>query len=371
MKKSEVIFKKASYDYKILKPALFEMIDSLRKDRIKRQDRVLIKPNFLLPAGPEKAILTHPLIVKAVAEYVLSRGAIPQISDSPAIGSFEKILKEGMYKKTFEGIDIEFKEFKESIKVDIGEPFGSIDIAKDAVEADVVINLPKLKTHSQMLLTLGIKNMFGCIVGYKKPEWHFRTGVDREMFARLLVQINYAIKPSITLIDGILAMEGQGPGKGGTPRHLGILVGSSDAASADMAICSMLGIEPDKLLTIKVAKKMGLVGNKVNIQGDFHMINDFAFPEQMSLVFGPKVFHKYMRKHMVQRPVVDNLVCMLCGECWKYCPAKAITPCKKRIEIDYDKCIRCYCCIEVCPNGAIKSAETLQGKVMRWLSRSV
>lgn len=360
----KVIFKKAAYDYETLKPILFEMIDFISGDCIKRQDRVLIKPNLLLPAKPEKAILTHPLVVRIVAEYIQSKGGYVQISDSPATGSFEKILKEGGYKKTLKDIGVEFKEFQTSVKVDIGEPFGSIDIAKDAVEADVVINLAKLKTHSQMLLTLGVKNMFGCIVGLKKPEWHFRTGVDREIFAKLVVQIYNAIKPSITIIDGILAMEGQGPGKSGIPRHLGILVGSNNASAADMAVCRMLGVEPDNLLTVKEAKKTGLVSNKIHISGDFYMINDFLLPAQTSLMFGPKVFHKFMRKHLLQRPLADNHICQLCGECWQYCPTKAITKREKGIGFDYDRCIRCYCCIEVCPHGALRSAEPLPGKIL-------
>jgi uncharacterized protein (DUF362 family)/Pyruvate/2-oxoacid:ferredoxin oxidoreductase delta subunit len=360
----KVIFKKAAYDYETLKPILFEMIDSLGGDCIKRQDRVLIKPNLLLPAKPEKAILTHPLAVRVVAEYIQSKGGYAQISDSPATGSFEKILKESGYKKTFKDIGVEFKEFKTSVKVAIGEPFGSIDIAKDAVEADVVINMAKLKTHSQMLLTLGVKNLFGCIVGLKKPEWHFKSGTDREIFAKLLVQICNAIKPSITIIDGILAMEGQGPGKSGIPRHLGILVGSNNAHAADMAICSMLGIESDNLLTVKEAKKTGLVGKKIYISGDFYMVNDFLLPAQTSLMFGPKLFHKFMRKHLLHRPVSDNHICQLCGECWRYCPAKAITKQGKGVDFDYDRCIRCYCCLEVCPHGALRSAEPLPGKIL-------
>ncbi|MBC8199920.1 MAG: DUF362 domain-containing protein [Desulfobacterales bacterium] len=360
----KVIFKKAAYNYETLKPILFEMIDALSGNCIKRHDRVLIKPNLLLPAKPEKAILTHPLIVRIVAEYILNKGGCVQISDSPAIGSFEKILKEGGYKKVLNGLDVEFKEFKTSVKVDIGEPFGSIDIAKDAVEADVVINLAKLKTHSQMLLTIGVKNLFGCIVGLKKPEWHFKSGTDREIFAKLLVQIYNAIKPSITIIDGILAMEGQGPGKSGIPRHLGIVVGSNNAPAADMAICSMLGIEPDNLLTVKEAKKSGLTNNNLYISGDFYMVNDFLLPARTSLMLGPKLFHKFMRKYLLQRPVTDNHICQLCGECWQYCPTKAITKQEKGIDFDYDRCIRCYCCIEVCPHGALRSAEPLPGKIL-------
>ncbi len=365
---SKVIFKKASYNYKTLKPVLFEMIAALDEDLINKQDRVLIKPNLLLPAKPENAVLTHPLVVRAVAEYVLSKGGIPLISDSPATGSFEKIKVEGGYYKAFRDLDVEFKPFINSIKVNIGEPFGGIEIAREVFEVDVIINLPKLKTHTGMLLTLGVKNLFGCIVGLKKPEWHLRSGIDREMFARLLVQICHAVNPSITIVDGILAMEGQGPGKRGIPRPLGILVGGRNAFAVDMAICTVLGLDPNELLTHKAAKKLGLASNEVHVNGHLNIVNDFKFPELRPLICGPKPLHKFIRKHMIQRPEIEDLLCSLCGECWQYCPSKAITCNNDKIDFDYDICIRCYCCIEICPYGALRATEPLPARIMRRLS---
>ena len=173
---TKIIFKKADYEYERLRPIVFDMIENLTPNLIKEDTRVLLKPNLLLAAEPEKAIITHPNLVKAVAEYVISKGGILQISDSPAIGSFEKIIMTGGYKEAFQNIDVFFKEFELSKPIYIGKPFGEIDIAVDAIETDVVINLPKLKTHAQMLLTLGVKNLFGCIIGYRKPEWHFSSG---------------------------------------------------------------------------------------------------------------------------------------------------------------------------------------------------
>jgi ferredoxin len=219
-----------------------------------------------------------------------------------------------------------------------------------------------------MLLTLGVKNMFGCIIGFQKPEWHLRTGVDREMFARLLVRIYNAVKPSITIVDGILAMEGQGPGKSGTPRYLGLLIGGRNAFAVDRLICSLLGIDPDRLLTNKVAKELGLCSNEIYANGDFNIVDNFRFPELGSLLYGPKPFQRIMRKHIIQKPVVDNFLCELCGECWQYCPAKAITDNRKKIDFDYDTCIRCYCCIEVCPHGALSAKETLPGRLLRRFS---
>jgi len=361
----KVIFRKAEYDSG-LRPLIFEILDSLAGDRIRDKSRVLIKPNLLAPAQPGKAILTHPLIVRAAAEYVLQKGGLPLISDSPAMGTFERVMKESGIKEALKGLDVECREFKRSASVDVGPPFNKIEIAEDAINADLVINLPKLKTHAQMLLTLGIKNLFGCVVGLRKPEWHFRTGVDREMFARLLVRIYRAVSPGVTLLDGVLAMEGQGPGKGGRPRHLGILVAGTDALAVDITVCRMLGLAPETLLTNRMASETG-PATGILVDGEMPVIKDFRFPEITPLVFGPRSLHGFMRRHLVQRPVCDDSLCRSCGECSKYCPARAITAENHKLRFDYDACIRCYCCLEVCPHGAIRAVETLYGRITRKL----
>jgi len=358
-----VIVKRSSYDYDVLRPHIFSFLDRFAGPSIRPKTDVVIKPNFLAPAPPEKAILTHPLIVRAAAEYVIMKGARPVISDSHAMGSFEKVLRTGGFFSALEGLDVEFREFKKISVVDIGEPFGKIEIAGEALDAAVLINLPKLKTHAQMLLTLGVKNLFGCIVGLRKPEWHFRTGVDREMFARLLFRVHAAVNPAVTILDGILAMEGQGPGRGGIPRHLGVIMGSNSAVALDMTVCRMLGLPAEDLLTNRMAEK-GLI-DQIEIEGDLPQIDDFRLPSITPLVFGPPRLHGFMRRHLVQRPEVDQAACIACGACWEYCPARAISPDKNNIIFDYDKCIRCYCCIEVCPQGALSAKETFAGKTVR------
>jgi uncharacterized protein (DUF362 family)/Pyruvate/2-oxoacid:ferredoxin oxidoreductase delta subunit len=359
-----VIAKQSSYDYRVLRPHVFELLDRFIGASIDRKSNVVIKPNLLAPASPEMSVLTHPLMVRAVAEYVIGKGARPRISDSHAMGTFKTVLKTGGFLDALDGLDVEFAEFKKSVFVDVGKPFGKIEIAEDALAADVLINLPKLKTHAQMLLTLGVKNLFGCIVGLRKPEWHFRTGVDRDMFARLLVKIQTAINPAVTILDGILAMEGQGPGKGGLPRQLGVVIGSDSAIALDISVCRMLGIEPDDLFTNRAARAMGF-DSPIDIIGDLPLIKDFKFPSISPLVFGPSRMHGFMRRHLVQRPAADMHLCKACGECRQYCPAKAISLEKERLTFDYEKCIRCYCCIEVCPHAALTSKETAAGKIAR------
>jgi uncharacterized protein (DUF362 family)/Pyruvate/2-oxoacid:ferredoxin oxidoreductase delta subunit len=362
---SEVFIRKAEYDYKTLKPIFFEVMDRTAGNIIQKDSRVVIKPNLLTPASPDKAIVTHPLIIKAAVDYVLDKGARPVISDSSAISSLDKIIKESGIGSALDGLNVEYREFKTSVAVDVGKPFNEIEIAADAVNTDFLINLPKLKTHAQMLLTLGIKNLFGCIVGMKKPEWHLRAGIDREMFARLLVKIYKAVNPAVTIMDGILAMQGEGPGKGGEPRHIGMILGSRDAAAVDITVCKILGIQPDRLLTNKFAIEQGLAAGEIAVDGDMPEVKDFKFPEMAPLVFGPRRIHGFMRRHLVQRPVSDDSFCKLCGECWNYCPAKAITHDRKKIYFNYEKCIRCYCCIEVCPHGALSAHETVIGKTAR------
>ncbi len=369
MRKSKVVIRQASYDYRTLRPIIFEIADTFCRGLIRPGSRVVIKPNLLAPAPPDKAIVTHPLVVRAVAEYAVQKGGRVQISDSPAMGSFERVLNESGLRDALKGLDVEFKEFKKSVEIDVGEPFRRIDMARDAMDADILINLPKLKTHTQMLMTMGVKNLFGCIVGLRKPEWHLRTGVNRELFASLLVKIHNAVRPAVTIIDGILSMEGEGPGKSGIPRNLGIIAGSNDAIAMDITICRMLGIEPYSVFTIKAANQMGHTNDAIEVIGEVPAIENFKTPDITPLVFGPQILRGFMRRHLVQRPLPIPSSCRLCGECWRYCPAKAISRDGSRIGIDYEKCIRCYCCIEVCPHAALQTKEPLLGKAFRKLKR--
>jgi uncharacterized protein (DUF362 family)/Pyruvate/2-oxoacid:ferredoxin oxidoreductase delta subunit len=361
-----VIVRNATYEYDQVRPIVFQMLDKLAGDKIQPGLHVLIKPNVLSAARPEDAILTHPQVIRAVVEYVLQKGARAQVSDSPAIGSFEKIMRQNGTTDALQGLDVACRPFKEVLNADIGKPYGRIEIARDAVEADLIINLPKLKTHSQMLLTLAVKNMFGCIVGFKKSQWHLRAGVDTQAFARLLVAIHQAVCPAVSILDGILAMEGEGPGKRGRPRKIGVLMGSDNSFALDMAVCRMIGVPDVDMPMLKVARDSQLIP-AWEIDGTLPQVLNFQLPGAANLVFGPIFFQNFLRRHTVALPVCDQPLCKLCGKCRTICPARAIEDMNHKIEFDYGKCIRCYCCIEVCPYGALHSRETLGGRLTRKL----
>jgi uncharacterized protein (DUF362 family)/Pyruvate/2-oxoacid:ferredoxin oxidoreductase delta subunit len=350
---TRVIVKQSSYDYKELRADVFEVLSSLDSGLITKGSRVLIKPNLLTAAKEGQAVTTHPLVVKAVAEYVISKGGIARVSDSPPLGSFEKIITACGLKEALAGMPVTVGEFRESRKAASGGKFKNLEIASDALQAEIMINLPKLKTHSQMVLTLAVKNLFGSVVGMKKAEWHLRVGDNRELFAEMLVAVYRALLPAINLLDGILAMEGDGPGTGGTPRRLGVLLGSDDALSLDMAACRMVGLDPFDLPTNKAARDMGLV-KEYEVSGPLPEVRDFALPPASEILFGPKFTHKFMRRHLTSRPASVKDLCKLCNECVRMCPAGALKGGRRELEFDYDKCIRCYCCVEVCPHGAMK-----------------
>jgi len=360
---SRVIVRQATYDYDRLKPTVFEIFDALGGAGIVPGSRVLIKPNLLSPAKPDDAVLTHPLVIRATAEYALARGGRVRIGDSQALGSFERILTTGGARAALSGLDVECAEFSASRKVDIGEPFGRVDLAADALDADVVVNLPKLKTHGMMQLTLGVKNLFGCVVGLRKPEWHMRAGINHDLFARLLVQISRAVNPSVTLLDGILAMEGEGPGKGGTPRRLGVLMGSTDTVAVDRAASALVGMDPEALPTNRAARELGMAGSEIEIDGTIPAVDDFEIPGMRA----SGRLTSLLRNRLVRKPAVDALACTLCGECRAYCPAKAITEEGGRLRFDYETCIRCFCCLEVCPHGALRIRESIPARLVRTL----
>jgi uncharacterized protein (DUF362 family)/Pyruvate/2-oxoacid:ferredoxin oxidoreductase delta subunit len=353
----------ASYEYPALRSAVFDILDRLDGNRIKQGTSVLIKPNLLTAAPPEAAITTHPLVVRATAEYALGKGARVRVSDSNAMSSFAKVVEVTGLRTALKGLPVELFELKEPRRVATGGTFGTIELARDSLGADVVVNLPKLKTHSQMGLTLAVKNLFGCVVGTGKPEWHFRVGENKELFAELLVHIYKAVRPAINLMDGILAMEGDGPGMGGTPRTLGVLMGSKDAVALDMAACRILGVEPSWLPTNRAAARMGLSAEP-EISGPMPEIKGFKIPDTRELLFGPSFARGFLRRHIATRPSAVEALCRDCGECARVCPAGAIEAAQGGPRFDYEKCIRCYCCLEVCPAGAMRKRHS-------WLRRVV
>jgi uncharacterized protein (DUF362 family)/Pyruvate/2-oxoacid:ferredoxin oxidoreductase delta subunit len=362
---SHVLVRQATYESDVLRPLIFEMMEAMGGGKIHKGSRVLIKPNLLAPATPQQAILTHPAIVRLVTEYVLEKGVRPLIADSPAIGPFELILRRSGIRDALEGLDCECRPFQSSVKIDVGEPFGAIAIAEEAVRADVIVNLAKLKTHSQMLLTLAVKNLFGCIVGYQKLEWHMRAGVDRQMFARLLVRIGLTLRPTFNILDAILALEGDGPGRGGVPKQIGLLVAGRDPFAVDLAACRMLGLDQERVPLLKAAGEEHGPLPEPEIDGTLSMIRGFRLPSLTPLIYGPRFLHAFIRRQLLRRPVCEETLCRMCGECWKICPAGAITPGKEALCFDYNHCIRCYCCIEICPFGALRTAETLAGRIVR------
>lgn len=362
---TDVEIRSAAYDCG-LKPTIYDMLAKGGVATAAR-GRVLIKPNLLLAAKPQLAITTHPLVVRAVAQFVRDHGGTPIIADSPAVGSMARIYRVGGYREALQDLDVPFQAFGHEKMMDIGPPFGAVPLAELALEADAVINLAKLKTHSQMTLTLGVKNTFGCVVGLKKTEWHMRAGIDKAMFARLVVQIHEAISPVYTLIDGILGLEGHGPGKAGQPVLLGFLIGSTSALAADHAVCDLVGYPPEQLPTLAAADVLALPHRPTLVNGNGRAPAALQLPASGVTHFGPEWLQPLLRRHLIRRPVADPEACRLCGECWQFCPANAIRCHDDRLKFDYNACIRCYCCIEVCPHGAMVSAETTAGKWLRYV----
>jgi len=331
---------------------------------VERGDKVLIKPNLLKASAPEKAVTTHPAVVEAVVNQVQRAGGRVLIGDSPGIGKIEKIFNVTGIADVARRTGSELVEFKESVEVALskGSTYSNIEIAKNIVEADKVINLPKIKTHAQMCVTLGVKNCFGCVVGKRKPQWHFEVGESRERFADLLLDIYGIVSPCLTIADGITAMEGNGPG-GGDPRDLGLLFASADTLEMDRVISHVLGVREGDVPLFYSARKRGYItpgfeGMEI-IGPDIAdiRVKDFKLPKVVDMMFGPPFLRRSFRRAVTARPDIDHRLCTLCRDCVNTCPANVMKVASAKVKINYQDCIHCFCCQEICPKGAITAKQ--------------
>ena len=361
MNSSVSIIKCQSYDEEEVLKSLRRAIELIGgiKTFVKKGDHVLLKPNLLYGKPPEKAVTTHPSIVRGMIQIVREAGGIPSIGDSPSIGSLIKAAEKAGIKRVADEMDCPLKEFdkpilppKRGMKF-----FKQLEIDQKVLEADVVINLPKWKTHGMMLLTLGVKNLFGCIPGPKKALWHLKAGEDRKLFAQILIDLYQIIQPSLTILDGILGMDGNGPGSG-HPIQLGLILASSDPLSLDQIVCDLLRIPRRSLMTNQVAFEEGIGRDGIEVVGERLeeiRIPRFRLPPPSQPAWDlPRFLQKALKNALTSKPVVEEEVCSVCNRCVEICPPKALDRKERGLVFDYGKCIRCFCCQEICPEGAIK-----------------
>lgn len=319
---------------------------------VEKGDRVLLKVNLLSAKKPEKAVTTHPEIIRAVARAVKEAGGEPFIGDSPG-GTFSRRALRKAYRQT--GLESLSKEAdiplnwdtgSRQVKISEGIRIRQVPVGTYALEADKIISLPKLKTHAHQYMTLACKNMFGVVPGLTKATYHARFP-RRMRFADLLLDILSVVKPCLSILDGVLAMEGQGPGSG-DPVELNRLMASEDPVALDIAACRLLRVEPVAIPVLKRAKIRNLWPREISyplLTPESGRYLGFRLPATADHLFTGK---KPPKKNPL---VMDN--CTACGDCAEICPKDAIEIRADRAAVLYNRCIRCYCCHEICPENAI------------------
>ena len=331
---------------------------------VKPGAKVLVKPNLLSARLPEEAVDTHPEVVRAVVRLVKSAGATALVGDSPGGygANIEEIFDKSGMRKVAEEEGVELVKFAKSKFVD-GIPF-----TRYLFDCDSIISVPKFKTHGITVLTAAIKNMYGTVTGLYKAECHSKAPREED-FAKVIAKIYSIAKPYLTILDGITAMEGDGP-SAGKPRDLGLIMAGADAVAVDACLARIVGLEPFDVLVTKEASVMGLGEadpGKIEMAGDDIndlIVKDFKLPQTAAFKLIPKSLTNAVAGLIKFKPSIDINICTRCNLCKITCPVSAIEIEKDLCRIDYKKCVRCLCCHEVCPYKAISIKRNMLTKLV-------
>lgn len=325
-------------------------------------DRVLLKPNLLAGSPPERAVTTHPRLVEAVAMVLLDRGCRVWAGDSPALDNTSSALAKSGYRDWMSRLGVKTASFDRGADVPSRHRrwFTRLHLDAGLTEFDHLVNLPKLKTHSMMTLTLGVKNLFGCVSGKRKVAYHFSAGESREYFARLLLEIWETVSPVLTILDGITGMEGNGP-RNGRPVHLGILGMARNTLALDAVTAALLNVPPSRHPVVAEGLQAGITGanaDEMTTAGTpLAMLRSdkFLLPAAAGLKFYlPPFLAGMFKEGVTEQPVIRSERCIKCMECAAICPAGAIGEDRDDgPRILTKRCIQCYCCQEICPQDAV------------------
>lgn len=361
-----------SYEINLIKKSLGDLMSALGgiQDFVRPGQVVAIKPNLIAKKKPEEAATTHPLLVEAVVHLVQQAGAKAFIVDSPG-GPSNKGLLGGVYRATGmsavaerTGCGLSFDTTELILAHTKGRTVKQLTVLKVLAEADVIIGLPKLKTHCMTRYTGAIKLMYGAIPGLKKAEYHFN--IQRlEPFSDLLLDINTLLPTTLTIMDAVIGMEGDGP-TAGEPRQTGLLLASSSPYAMDYVCSGLIGINPLDLPLIKLAQERALcpTPNLIQVVGDPlpNISPPFKLPSHRQVDFDIPGPLKSLIGKLQPKPVFSPEICIGCGECHRCCPADAIQMVNNRPQLRADACIRCFCCQELCPHRAVTVHQNWLGR---------
>ena len=330
---------------------------------------VFIKANLVLKIAPERCATTHPSVVAAIAEFVRSAGGRAIIGDSPG-GPLGNARIDSIYEVTG------MKEAARISNATLNKDFSEKDVfdasaavlkqftlLKAICDADIVISAAKLKTHGLTGFTGAVKNMFGCVPGLTKAEYHYRMP-DLDTFSQMLVDLCNYLRPHISVIDAVYGMEKDGP-TAGTPKKLNAVIASLNPHAADVAALKLIDCKPDTICTVKRAIENGLIKedfSDIEIVGDMEKLicKDFIMTQirnkglRLLEKYIPKIMHSRVQNWLTSCPVFDKNICRGCRICEQSCPPKAIAFEGKIPNVDLAACIRCYCCHELCPYQAVR-----------------
>jgi uncharacterized protein (DUF362 family)/NAD-dependent dihydropyrimidine dehydrogenase PreA subunit len=354
------------YDASSVRAAVEEAIEALGgwAAFVKPGQRVLVKPNLLSDHPPEHAVTTHPEVVRAVLRALKGVGADPMVGDSPAsavtvpqiwekTGFAAMCREEGVPLISFEGEGARHVE---------RDGF-SFTLSPALAKADVIVSVPKVKTHALTTLTCGVKNLYGCIPGYQKAALHKRHPRPAD-FGRLLQAIADEVRPALTLADGIVGMEGEGPSSG-TPVALGFVAASADAYALDLRLCEVLGMPPRSvpylqrsLSDTRYAAICQLGPTAAELRP-----KSFRIPSTVKARLVPRWVARLVAPLLWVRPTFDAALCIRCGRCVSSCPAHVLELAKPvPVLVRPAGCIGCCCCHEMCP---VKAIHMRQSRVLR------
>ncbi len=342
---------------------------------IKEGTTVFLKVNLLMKRKPHEATTTHPAIVEGAARALIARGAVVTIGDSPA-GQYSVSALKGIYDvcgmadaAKNSGATLNYDVTAVNLKHENGKNY---DIISPVLNNDVVISLCKLKTHGMVTFTGGVKNMFGCVPGLIKAEYHFKYPTKAD-FCSALVDICDLSRVKFCIMDGIMAMEGDGP-SGGNPRKVDALLMSKNPHAIDMVATNIINLKKEDVPTLLEGIKRGSCPQSVDdieIIGDSvesFFIKNFKHPRSKVITFVgvlPAFIRNPLFDVLTPRPIINTQKCIGCRECFKACPAKTIVMEEKKARIIKSGCIKCYCCHELCPHKAVDVKKTLFRRITR------